>query len=104
MPSKSEKQRRKKVLRELRQQQQVEAEAKIPLQKSELKALFDWVDDKLVTEGCDHTLQHTEAFLQSQGLPVKEVKVWLQAYGGFCDCEVIANVEDAWGEIVGSMK
>ncbi len=28
---------------------------------------------------------------------------WLAEYGGGCDCEVIANVEDRWGEVVGSV-
>jgi hypothetical protein len=93
---KNEKQRRKKILRELRQERQAEADAKMPLKKADLKALFDWVDGKLVVEGCDRTLRHTEAFLRSQGLPVEEVEVWLQDYGGFCDCEVIANVEGVW--------
>lgn len=102
MPTKREKQHRKNILRELRQQQQAEAEAKMPLTKAELKALFDWVDDRLVRRGCDHTLRHTEEFLQSQGLSMTEVKTWLREYGGYCDCEVIANVENEWGEIVGS--
>jgi hypothetical protein len=26
---------------------------------------------------------------------------WLCAHGGFCDCEVVFNVEQEWGERVG---
>ena len=45
------------------------AEAEMPLSKVQLKALFDWVDKKLVSEGCNHSLQHTKSFLQTQDLP-----------------------------------
>lgn len=103
MPSKSEKQKRKKIFQKLQHQQLAEAIVAMPLKRAELKAMFDWVDQKLLEAGCDHTLRYSEAFLQARHLPIEEITNWLQEYGGYCDCEVIANVEDKWGEIVGSI-
>jgi hypothetical protein len=60
--------------------------------------LFDWVDEKLVSEECNRSLKHTKSFLETQELSIDEIVPWLQDYGGFCDCEVIANVEDVWGD------
>ncbi|MEM7343316.1 MAG: DUF2695 domain-containing protein [Chloroflexota bacterium] len=103
MSSKIEKIRRKKKLKKLKQQQLSEEMERMPLSQAELKSLFDWVEARLIEQGCDHTLRHSEHFLSVQRLPIEEVTNWLQAYGGYCDCEVIANVEDKWGEIVGSI-
>ena len=57
--------------------------------------LFDQLDAALKL-GCDHTLRHTCAFLKAKGLSESTVVLWLGTYGGFCDCEVLGNVEAAW--------
>jgi Protein of unknown function (DUF2695) len=103
MPRKEEKQRRKAILARMAQKGRAEAEARLPLSKEELKALFDHVDNRLEDQGCDHTLAHTLEFLAQRRLPHDAVVPWLKEYGGYCDCEVIANVEEVWGEVVGSV-
>lgn len=74
----------------------------MPLSKSDLEALFDRLDGT-ADEGCAGTLRRTEKFLHEHGLPEKSVTDWLIAYGGGCDCEVLANVEEVWGQRVGSL-
>ena len=98
-----EKQKRKALLAQVKQAEQAKQEDGLPLSKSEIKALFDYVNVRLEADDCDHTLRHTLAFLSERHLPARPVVVWLQEYGGFCDCEVIANVEETWGERVGSL-
>jgi hypothetical protein len=39
--------------------------------------------------------------LKKRGLEVERIVPWLREYGGYCDCEVIYNVDDTFGEIVG---
>ena len=102
MVSKEEKQWRKAMVRAQTAAQYAREEARLPLPKSTTKALFDAVDAGLVKTGCDHTLRHTIAFLQHD-LPQEPVIAWLAEHGGYCDCEVIANVEDRWGEVVRSV-
>ena len=100
MPSKDEQQRRKALVNQVQQVQRAQAEAQLPLFKPDLKALFDHVDERLEAEGCDHTLRHTLAFVEAKQLPRESVVKWLNENGGYCDCEVIANVEEVWGEAV----
>lgn len=74
--------------------------ASIPMPHDELRALFDYLDTE-GAETCDRTLRATVAFLQRRGLDVETIVPWLHEHGGYCDCEVAANVEDAFGDIVG---
>lgn len=70
----------------------------MPLSKSQLSDLFDVLDERLEESGCDHTLAVTRSFLAAHSLPAATVLPWLAEYGGYCDCEVLANVESEWGD------
>ena len=89
---------RKAKLRALREAQRAAREAMMLLSYDDLWALFDHVDAALEFRGCDHTLRHTRAFLASRGLDEAGVIPWLGEYGGYCDCEVIANVRSEWDD------
>lgn len=102
MPSRQEKERRKALVQPIVARQQREAEAAMPLSKTDLKALFDWLDET-ADEGCDGTLRRTRNFLHEHDLPEGTITDWLMDYGGGCDCEVLANVEEVWGRHVGSL-
>ena len=86
------------MLRDVKQRQRAEAEARMPLPRSELADLFNFLDSRLEGEGCDHTVRLTQEFLRDRSLPEEPVLAWLREYGGFCDCEVLANVESEWGQ------
>jgi Protein of unknown function (DUF2695) len=102
MSSKEEKARRKTLVRALQEKEAANAEAQMPLSKSDLADLFDWVDEKLA-DGCDRTLKHTLEFIRTKRLAEQAIVPWLAQYGGHCDCEVIANVEDSWRKNDGSI-
>lgn len=74
--------------------------ASIPIPHLDLRDLFDFLDREDAPE-CDHTLRETTEFLVSRSLDPAIVTPWLQQHGGYCDCEVIYNVEEKFGEIVG---
>jgi hypothetical protein len=95
MLSKSEAKQRKTLVREAARREQVRAEAHMPISKANLAELFDYLDASLAA-GCDHSLRFTLAFLHAQELPSVAIIPWLGEYGGFCDCEVMANVEGRW--------
>jgi len=97
MPSQSEIERHKLLRREAENSARAEEAARMPITKQQLKGLFDHLDGALI-EGCDHTLRFTETYLRSQGLFEVTIFPWLKEYGGYCDCEVLANVEEHWGE------
>ncbi|MBW3636092.1 MAG: DUF2695 domain-containing protein [Armatimonadetes bacterium] len=102
MGNREEKKRRQALVEQMTQGELAEAEALMPISKPDLKALFDYVDDRLQQDGCDNTLESTRAFLTQRQLPTEPILDWLVEQGGSCDCEVIANAEGSWGEVVGS--
>jgi hypothetical protein len=85
--------RRKEIRRALRDAERRTAEHGLPASKVVLRALFDYVDARL-EEGCDQTLKHTLEFANRHNLESNSLVKWLNEYGGYCDCEVIANVQD----------
>jgi len=98
MPTKEEKRRRAKLVEAIVQRGTLEAIEAMPISFSDLGALFDYLDVKLGEEGCDHTARMTTAFLKQKDIETEIVIPWLQEYGGYCDCEVLANVEESWGD------
>ena len=95
MASQAERDRRKALMRELKQRERQTAEARMPLSRDDLAALFDHLD-KALSVSCDHSLRFTRQFLVARSLSEATIVPWLGEYGGYCDCEVLANVEDAW--------
>jgi len=79
-----------------KQEQREAARAAFPLPDRELAALFDAVEDLLAGTSCDHSLRHTRAWLVEHGHFGDLVVSWLEENGGYCDCEVVANVRDHW--------
>lgn len=93
MPSSSEKHRRKELKQQVRQREQARQEAGMPLSHEALSSLFGHLDGAL-SEGCDHSLRLTRAWLGARGLDEQRIVTWLGDLGGGCDCEVLANVEE----------
>lgn len=96
MTASSEAQRRKDLRRAAEAKQRAAEEAALPVSRQTLWALFDTLDVAL-GQGCDHSLRFTVQFLAAHGIPPEQVIPWLGEYGGYCDCEVLANVEEHWG-------
>jgi hypothetical protein len=88
--SKDEKRRLKRVWKA---QERERAEKLLPAPKEVLLKLFDHLDEHLSRDGCDHTLKLTLAWAVTKGLDGDQIAAWTREYGGFCDREVLANVE-----------
>jgi hypothetical protein len=98
MADRKDKRSRKELTDRWKADQRAAARAKLPLPDDQMKAMFDMLDVEFPRQGCDHTLRITRAWLQSKGLPVEAVVAWLHDNGGGCDCEALANAEEAWLE------
>ncbi len=98
--SKSDKAKRKAILQQVKLRERERAIAALPLSTFELQLLFDYVNKELQNSGCDHTLSGTLRFVKRRALNEHLIISWLESYGGYCDCEVIANVESEWSEIL----
>lgn len=64
-----------------------------PLTITQLDELFAFLDSVLARTGCDNTLLITKRWLSDRGHDTERVVGWLQQRGGYCDCEVLFNVE-----------
>jgi hypothetical protein len=100
MASKEEKKRRQGLVRATEAKHQAEEISKMPILKADLKALLEYLD-RLEPFSCDHSLKETVEFLASRNLDESKIAPWLNDYGGYCDCEVLANVGSAWGKYAG---
>lgn len=94
-----DKSKRKELQKKYVEEQKKDFIENIPFSPSLFESLFNYLDEVLEEHGCDDTLKYTERFLEDNELPVKKSLNWLRDNGGFCDCEVLANVEDKISEI-----
>jgi len=86
--------KKKRLKAQWRDQQRKAAFAALPLPVGELKAMFDMLNIELPRKGCDHSRRLSQAWLTSRGHNVARVFAWLDTQGGYCDCEILANVEE----------
>lgn len=84
-----------------KQQERAAQVAALPLSASELRALFDSLDRELDQRACDHTRRIAHGWLAERGVDPDPVFARLQSRGGFCDCEILANVEPEIEGIIG---
>ncbi len=68
----------------------------LPLKKRELESLFEYLEDELETEDCDHTARFAIKFMMIYKLPFPKILAWLNKNGGYCDCKILANIETEW--------
>ena len=98
------KQSRKEALDRWKADQRAIARAKLPLTGEHLRSMFDMLDEALSQRGCDHTLRLTTEWLVLNNLPIEPVVNWLRENGGYCDCESLANSEQAWHDATGGVN
>jgi hypothetical protein len=94
MKSKEEKLKQQQLKKEFERKQQETFISELPMEVSNFHNLFDALNEYLENEPCDRRLTFTERFLNQHTLPLSDVVLWLNKYGGYCDCEVLFNVEE----------
>lgn len=87
-------QKDRKDLKRLALLKEYEAQwAELSLTPSQLDELGSYLQSRLTEKGCDHTLRHTQEWLQNIGTGNKKGVIdALRNQGGYCDCEVLNNV------------
>lgn len=92
------KQRGKEVLRE---RANAEWGEHMVLKPAQLRALLDYLEDRVARDPCDHTLRYAQVWANTNGVDPDALESSLRHFGGGCDCEVLANVDpetdvDGW--------
>jgi hypothetical protein len=95
--------RKEELKKGWKEQERQKLIASIPMPQQDLRDLFDYLDRENPPP-CVHTLLETLEFLKERGLDAEHIVPWLREHGGYCDCEVIFNVDDEFGEIVGRSR
>lgn len=67
--------------------------ALLPIDREQLTSLVEYVDTGLGVEGCDHTRRHAEQWSRDHWIDWSALCEGLDEFGGFCDCEVVANCD-----------
>lgn len=93
MASKDHKSERKRLKDDYLSAQQAASAAHMPLDRAQLGALLDHVEAAVAADGCDHTLAATVAWARQEGIDLERLHEGLEEYGGYCDCEVVINVD-----------
>lgn len=104
MSERPDKRQRKEKLDAWWAQQRAAAGAKFPLPNEQMRALFDFLSAEFPTRGYDHTLRLTRRWLEAEGLECEPVIAWLHDNGGYCDCEALANSEEAWRDAMRDIR
>ncbi|WBV61821.1 DUF2695 domain-containing protein [Chryseobacterium camelliae] len=93
--NKNEKEHRKQIRNEWKQKQQQEFEQNLPMNREVFGKLFDFLDYQLRKSDCDDTNNLAKQFLKKNKITdVENILNWLSENGGYCDCEILANVEE----------
>jgi uncharacterized protein DUF2695 len=95
--------RKEELKKAWKEQERQKLIASIPMPQQDLRDLFDYLDRENPLP-CDHTLRETLEFLKKRGLDAERIVPWLREHGGYCDCEVIFDIDDKFGEIVGRSR
>ena len=73
----------------------------LPAPKEEIERLFVYLNDALGEDWCSHDLRTTMKCLVENRLNIPQMMTWLNENGGYCDCEILKNVEEEWEKAFG---
>jgi Protein of unknown function (DUF2695) len=90
---------RRELKRAFKKSERAAARELMVLDEAALRSLFGHVDAALASRGYDHSLLATREWALANSVEPDALAASLAHFGGFCDCEVVANVQP--GEIFG---
>lgn len=85
---------KKRLLNEYKKRERESFEKSLPMSKNLFVDLFDYLDENLEENGCQHDFTLTLSFLEDNNCDVDTVIEWLLENGAGCDCEVLFNIEE----------
>lgn len=72
-----------------------------PAGQYDVEDLFEYLEDKLEREECNHSLRFAMQYMMENRLNFPKVSSWLQQNGGYCDCKVLEQIAPAWRKAFG---
>lgn len=84
---------RRRLKAEYKRAERDEARGHMVLDADQLDELLDYVEAEVESAGCDHSLRATRAWAAANEIEPEVLAESLGHFGGFCDCEVLLNVD-----------
>lgn len=67
------------------------------MSRAEFEQLFEFLGEGLAHRGCDGTHRLTLEFLRARRAPNETAVLdFCEQNGGYCDCEVLSNMQDCF--------
>ena len=66
----------------------------LPMKETDFPPLFDFLDNELSENDCQGDCSLLEKYCKEKNLDFITLTEWFKKYGGFCDCEILVNVEE----------
>lgn len=89
---------KKKLIEKYKNYQKQIFEESLPIDRELFFQLFDYLDERLEKRACNHDFSLTEEFFKDKDINITKVLEFLEENSGYCDCEVIFNVEEKFEE------
>lgn len=100
-----DKARRRELKHQLVENELTEFKNGLPIDESVFTELFAYLNIELGKKGCDHTAILTKTFFNKEGISNQTLIIeWLADHGVYCDCEILANVEDLFEYLTPRVK
>ncbi len=91
----ADKNRNKELKKMFKQKSAEDFENNLPMERIVFKDLSDYLDVELGKKHCDHTLRSTKVFFIEKRIASPATVIeWLAENGGYCDCEILNNIEE----------
>src|SRR5438094_4432629 len=84
---------KRRLKRATQDRERTKARQALTLEREDLDNLLDHLDAALGAVTCDHSLRLTMVWADENGVDHDALRTSLESFGGFCDCEVLANIE-----------
>ena len=85
--------RKARAKRAYKENERAQARSLMPLDADELERLLDYLDEHDAEARCDRSLSLTMAWAADNDVEQEPLTTALREFGGYCDCEVLANVD-----------
>ncbi|PIE03239.1 MAG: hypothetical protein CSA81_03665 [Acidobacteria bacterium] len=90
---KKSKEEKKKIRQKYKEEIRAKNRQNMGLSKEEIETLLIAVEGALTVAPCDHSLRHTSDWARKNGITWDSLKINLQNYGCYCDCELLFNLD-----------
>lgn len=66
----------------------------LPIKDIEFLPLFEFLENELDENDCSGDFALLEKYCKEKKIDFSTLSAWLREHGGFCDCEILGNIEE----------